>query len=128
MDGVGDACDLCVDDADPNQLDSDEDGYGDACDNCPMTADPTMLDTDEDGFGDACDNCPETMNPDQLDSDNDGFGDLCTPLEEVNFTMGSFVGATNASSSAQYTLIGGMIGPQRPGVLTGPNYQLRAYP
>ena len=127
-DGIGDDCDLCVETADPQQVDSDGDGYGDACDNCPMIADPTVLDSDEDGYGNVCDNCPETFNPDQIDSDNDGSGDLCTPLEEINFTIGSFVGATSTSSSPEYTLIGGMIGPQRPGVLTGPNYQLRAYP
>ncbi len=34
-DGVGDACDVCPDAYDPNQVDIDGDGVGDACDDCP---------------------------------------------------------------------------------------------
>lgn len=54
MDGVGDACDICPDDYDPNQLDTDLDGIGDACDNCPYDSNPDQEDLNEDGVGDIC--------------------------------------------------------------------------
>jgi hypothetical protein len=127
-DGIGDACDLCPDVSDPSQSDSDEDGLGDACDLCPDVSDPTQLDSDNDGIGNACDNCPETSNPDQSDSDNDGIGDACVITGEISFSLGGPVSATSLSSSPSYTLVGGMIGAQRSGVLIGPNYQARPYP
>ncbi len=127
-DGSGDACDVCIDIEDADQLDSDEDGYGDLCDVCPMLSDPNQLDEDEDGYGDACDNCPTINNPDQTDSDNDGIGDACVITTDVTFSIGGPVSATSRSSSANYTLIGGMLGAQRASVLNGPTYQLRPYP
>ncbi len=51
-DGVGDACDFCVND--PNN-DSDGDRICGGVDNCPLTANPLQADTDEDEIGDACD-------------------------------------------------------------------------
>jgi hypothetical protein len=57
--------------------DSDADGLGDACDNCLNTANPAQVNSDTDGLGDACDNCPSVYNPDQLDTDEDGQGDAC---------------------------------------------------
>ncbi len=65
-DGIGDACDNCVDAPNRDQADRDEDGEGDACD-----------DIDEDGVGDSNDNCPEDSNPVQADCDGDGTGDAC---------------------------------------------------
>ncbi len=86
-DGIGDACELCLNDV-------DNDDICDEVDNCPLTANIDQLDSDNDGIGDTCelclndvdnddicdevDNCPLTANPDQLDSNNDGVGDLCT--------------------------------------------------
>ncbi len=36
-------------------MDTDADGVGDACDNCLNTANADQLDTDGDGVGDLCD-------------------------------------------------------------------------
>ena len=78
-DGVGDVCDTCPDDYNPDQSDYDRDGIGDICDEC--------TDTDRDGYGNpefsnTCvqDNCSYTFNPAQADKDGDGIGDACEPL------------------------------------------------
>ncbi|MEE2757404.1 MAG: thrombospondin type 3 repeat-containing protein [Myxococcota bacterium] len=70
--------------------DADGDGVPDGDDNCPNEANPDQLDLDEDGLGDACDddadgddvvddndNCPMVANPDQLDLNGDSEGDAC---------------------------------------------------
>jgi len=85
-DGVGNACDNCLQTPNPDQLDNDRDGAGNACDNCPD--DPRKIepgicgcgtpDTDADQDGLLCDdNCPYDANPDQLDDDKDGLGNAC---------------------------------------------------
>ena len=76
-DGVVDTADNCVEVANTDQLNSDEDLLGDACDVCAMVADPDQADADTDGVGDACDNCRVTGNLGQDDSDGDGVGDAC---------------------------------------------------
>ena len=84
QDGVGDACDDCVD--------VDQDGICDGVDNCPLIGNADQSDVDFDGLGDVCDecndvdrdgvcdnedNCPLVFNEDQVDIDNDGIGDAC---------------------------------------------------
>jgi hypothetical protein len=41
-DGIGDACDVCPGQIDPEQVDSDGDGAGDACDSCPAVPNPAQ--------------------------------------------------------------------------------------
>lgn len=55
----------------------DPDGVGDACDNCPEDHNPDQQDSDNDTIGDACDNCRDVYNPKQEDLDRDHQGDAC---------------------------------------------------
>ncbi|MBD3204355.1 hypothetical protein GF327_08745, partial [Candidatus Woesearchaeota archaeon] len=89
-DGIGDMCDNCPYDYNPNQQDSDNDSIGDVCDfdkdndsipdeedNCPLVFNPDQEDSDNDGIGDTCDNCQDIFNYDQSDIDDDQKGDAC---------------------------------------------------
>ena len=72
-DGLGDACDACLDAdmdgaADEADNDCDDSGTPSPVDNCLGVSNPDQLDTDEDAIGDACDTC--------TDSDGDGAGDV----------------------------------------------------
>ena len=85
-DGVGDNADNCVDAANENQADLDEDGEGDLCDTdidgdgalndddaFPLDGTETA-DTDADGYGDNADAFPADAT-EWLDADADGTGD-----------------------------------------------------
>ena len=72
-DGICSNLDNCPFTYNPDQLDSDLDGVGDACDIC--LGNDASGDPDADGLCSDLDNCPGTYNPDQLDGDLDGFGD-----------------------------------------------------
>lgn len=88
-DGIGDACDNCINHPNKNQEDADKDGIGDACDNCPNYFNPSQSDRDGNGVGDPCedldgdgvidavDNCPNIANPDQADLNRNWMGDAC---------------------------------------------------
>ncbi len=103
---LGDVCDNCPYDANPNQEDVDEDGAGDVCDectdtdrdgygnpgfssnicpldNCPDDTNSNQEDVDDDGVGDVCDNCVDDSNSDQSDMDEDGLGDVCDNCPDV---------------------------------------------
>ncbi len=102
-DGVGDNTDNCLNTANLDQLDSDQDLKGDVCDadidndtvvnevdNCPLIVNNNQLNTDADAQGDVCDadkdndtvlneadNCPLNVNTNQLNTDGDVLGDAC---------------------------------------------------
>jgi hypothetical protein len=91
-DGIGDACDECLDggteDADADGIpdgcdgcigigaDVDKDGIDDGCDLCVGDGMATG-DADEDGIDDACDTCVAII----MDSDGDGLDDECDPCD-----------------------------------------------
>jgi len=70
-------CDVCPDDYDPYQDDTDTDGYGDACDGA---------DTDEDGYlltdGD-CDDADATIYPTATEVADDGIDQDCDGSDQI---------------------------------------------
>ncbi|MFH2056889.1 MAG: NosD domain-containing protein [bacterium] len=76
-DTIVDNVDNCIGAANYNQRDSDWDGVGDACDECVDWDGDGFGDSEF--LVNLCvpDNCPYTYNPDQSDSDGDGVGDSC---------------------------------------------------
>ncbi len=69
-DGIEDTKDNCVNVANFDQKDEDNNGRGDACD-----------DYDKDGVINSLDNCRDIPNYNQADSDGDKIGDVCDPTE-----------------------------------------------
>jgi len=83
-DGLANIDDNCALIANPDQADGDDDGIGDACDTCLEGGE----DSDADGYPDVCDNCPDVHNPEppqeeppqfspSSDIDGDGLGNAC---------------------------------------------------
>lgn len=68
---IGDKCDDCPDDPEP---DFDEDSLCHSEDPCPADV---GNDADGDGICESQDNCPAAFNPSQADSENNGVGDAC---------------------------------------------------
>jgi Leucine-rich repeat (LRR) protein len=66
-DTIADGEDNCIQTANLNQTDTDNDGQGDACD----------ADDDNDDVADGTDNCPLVANYDQSNMDGDPDGDAC---------------------------------------------------
>lgn len=73
-DDVVDGVDNCINVANPEQTDSDDNGLGDACNDAE--------DTDGDEWADNIDNCPDVLNSDQSDIDMDRVGDDCDPFPD----------------------------------------------
>jgi len=73
-DTIDDGIDNCVGVYNPDQNDTDSDGIGDACDSCINDANN---DIDSDGVCGDVDNCPSDANSGQEDFDSDGVGDVC---------------------------------------------------
>ncbi len=80
-DGHFDDDDICPNDFDPLQLDSDGDWAGDACDVCPFDA---QNDVDNDTVCGDVDNCPSVGTTNQADGDSDGIGDVCDACPNDN--------------------------------------------
>ena len=75
---VLDLVDNCVDVANSDQDDIDDDDVGDLCDACFETR-SNSNDDDVDTVADSIDNCPARHNVTQVDGDGDGVGDACDP-------------------------------------------------
>jgi hypothetical protein len=78
----------------PRQGDTDDDAIGDPCDNCPVDYNPEQFDLGEvqatppqaaDRVGDACDNCLTVSNPTQTDTNDNGVGDACDVADGLIF-------------------------------------------
>ena len=76
-DGVADASDNCVENANGTQADGNGNDVGDVCD-----------DRDGDRAVDASDNCIALSNGNQADADGDGTGDVCDSTPRGNDTDG----------------------------------------
>ena len=76
-DRVGDLCDNCPFDFNPDQADKDSDGIGDACE---LDGD----DLDGDGIANRADNCPTLFNPAQIDTNSNGIGDACDGADDMD--------------------------------------------
>jgi len=120
-DGLGNPCDNCPDDANPDQADEDSDFAGDACDNCaPGVCNPNVRaplnvctnkdqsDEDNDGVGFKCDNCPNTPNGPDLGTCLSGDPLLvpsdCT--EDADCGAGGFCSKDQENSNTPETIGG----------------------
>jgi hypothetical protein len=91
VDGAGDVCDACPNDA---ENDADGDGVCGDVDNCSAVVNADQADFDLDDLGDVCDSdkdgdgvdntsdsCPATPNAGQEDNDGDGIGNACETMD-----------------------------------------------
>ncbi len=81
----------------PPNKDGDGDGVVDAADNCVAQANADQADFDGDGVGNICDNCPDTTNAVQADANGDGIGDACGPFGSERIVVATSDGVVEAT-------------------------------
>ena len=102
-DGVADASDNCVENANGTQADGNGNDVGDVCD-----------DRDGDRVVDASDNCIALSNGDQADADGDGTGDVCDSTPRGNDTDGDGKPALDDACPNEYGTLANGCAPVAP--------------
>ncbi len=102
-DGVADASDNCVENANGTQADGNGNDVGDVCD-----------DRDGDRAVDASDNCIALSNGNQADADGDGTGDVCDSTPRGNDTDGDGKPALDDACPNEYGTLANGCAPVAP--------------
>ena len=132
-DGVPNHVDNCMDTANADQANFDEDAQGDACDSdddndgladsAEISTNPKDPDSDDDGALDGADNCPLTGPNDQTDTDQDGAGNVCDDDDDNDGSSDAEEAERGTNPLVADTDDDGATDPNDNCPLTGPNDQ-----